>query len=78
MYDRLLAAVCELCVDGMIFYLRAVAYFCLRYFLKLGFLDGLAGFRWNFSALAYARRVRFPTGREPSRGGYGKDCGIGG
>lgn len=29
-------------------YLRAVAYFCIRYFLKLGFLDGLAGWRWNF------------------------------
>lgn len=28
-------------------YFRAVAYFCLRYFLKLGFLDGLAGFRWH-------------------------------
>ena len=29
-------------------YLRAVLYFCIRYFLKLGFLDGLAGFRWHF------------------------------
>ena len=29
-------------------YLRAVAYFCMRYFIKLGFLDGLAGWRWNF------------------------------
>lgn len=29
-------------------YLRAVAYFCIRYFLKLGFLDGAAGFRWHF------------------------------
>ena len=29
-------------------YLRAVAYFCIRYFLKLGFLDGLPGFRWHF------------------------------
>ena len=29
-------------------YFRAVAYFCVRYFLKLGFLDGLAGFRWHF------------------------------
>ena len=27
---------------------RAIAYFCIRYFLKLGFLDGLAGFRWHF------------------------------
>jgi hypothetical protein len=23
-------------------------YFCIRYFLKLGFLDGLTGFRWHF------------------------------
>ena len=29
-------------------YLRALAYFCVRYFLKLGFLDGLAGLRWHF------------------------------
>ena len=29
-------------------YLRAVLYFGIRYFLKLGFLDGLAGFRWHF------------------------------
>lgn len=29
-------------------YFRAFAYFCIRYFLKLGFLDGLTGFRWHF------------------------------
>lgn len=29
-------------------YFRAFAYFCVRYFFKLGFLDGLAGFRWHF------------------------------
>lgn len=29
-------------------YFRAFAYFCLRYFLKGGFLDGRAGFRWHF------------------------------
>lgn len=29
-------------------YLRAFAYFCIRYFLKLGFVDGVAGWRWNF------------------------------
>lgn len=29
-------------------YLRAVLYFCIRYFFKLGFLDGVAGWRWNF------------------------------
>ncbi len=29
-------------------YFRAVAYFCIRYFLKLGFLDGRAGWCWHF------------------------------
>lgn len=29
-------------------YFRAFAYFCIRYFLKLGFLDGIAGFSWHF------------------------------
>ena len=29
-------------------YFRAIVYFCIRYFLKLGFLDGLPGFRWHF------------------------------
>ena len=29
-------------------YFRAVMYFCIRYFLKGGFLDGRAGWRWNF------------------------------
>lgn len=29
-------------------YFRAFAYFCIRYFLKLGFLDGYSGFRWHF------------------------------
>ena len=29
-------------------YLRAFAYFSYRYFLRLGFLDGLPGFRWHF------------------------------
>ena len=29
-------------------YFRAVAYFCIRYFLKLGVLDGVAGFHWHF------------------------------
>ena len=29
-------------------YFRAVVYFCIRYFLKLGFLDGIVGFRWHF------------------------------
>ena len=29
-------------------YFRAVMYFCIRYFLKGGFLDGKAGWSWNF------------------------------
>jgi len=29
-------------------YIRAFAYFCIRYFLKGGFLDGRAGWMWNF------------------------------
>ena len=29
-------------------YFRAFVYFCIRYFLKLGFLDGLPGWRWHF------------------------------
>lgn len=29
-------------------YFRAFAYFCYRYFLWLGFLDGYAGWQWNF------------------------------
>ena len=29
-------------------YFRAFAYFCIRYFLKLGFLDGVAGWKWHF------------------------------
>ena len=29
-------------------YFRAVLYFCIRYFLKGGFLDGKAGWMWNF------------------------------
>ena len=29
-------------------YFRAFAYFCIRYFIKLGFLDGVAGWRWHF------------------------------
>ena len=29
-------------------YLRAFAYFCYRYFFRLGFLDGYAGWMWHF------------------------------
>ena len=50
-------------------YFRAVAYFCIRYFLKLGFLDGLAGFRWHFwQGLWYRWIVDLEIGRM-KRGG---------
>lgn len=29
-------------------YLRAIVYFCIRYFLYRGFLDGKIGLKWNF------------------------------
>lgn len=29
-------------------YFRALLYFCVRYFIKGGFLDGVTGWRWNF------------------------------
>ncbi len=29
-------------------YFRAVVYFCIRFFLKFGFLDGYAGWMWHF------------------------------
>ena len=46
-------------------YFRAVAYFCIRYFLKLGFLDGIAGFRWHFwQGLWYRWIVDREIGRE--------------
>lgn len=51
-------------------YLRAVAYFCIRYFLKLGFLDGVAGFRWHFwQGLWYRWIVDREIGRA-KRGGF--------
>ena len=34
--------------DKLPLFLRAVLYFCLRYFLLRGFLDGRAGLSWNF------------------------------
>ena len=45
-------------------YLRAVIYFCIRYFLKGGFLDGYAGWMWNFwQGLWYRRIVDRKIGR---------------
>ena len=49
-------------------YLRAVMYFCIRYFLKGGFLDGVAGWRWNFwQGLWYRWIVDREIGRLRSR-----------
>lgn len=49
-------------------YFRAFAYFCIRYFLKLGFLDGVAGWRWNFwQGLWYRWIVDREIGRLRSR-----------
>ena len=45
-------------------YLRAVIYFCIRYFLKGGFLDGYAGWMWNFwQGLWYRWLVDVEIGR---------------
>ena len=53
-------------------YFRAVAYFCIRYFLKGGFLDGRAGWRWNFwQGLWYRWIVDREIGRMRRAGGEG-------
>ena len=45
-------------------YIRAFAYFFLRYVVKLGFLDGVAGFRWHFwQGLWYRWLVDVEIGR---------------
>ena len=45
-------------------YVRAVMYFCIQYFLKGGFLDGVAGWRWNFwQGLWYRWLVDIEIGR---------------
>lgn len=45
-------------------YLRAVLYFLIRYFLKGGFLDGVAGWRWNFwQGLWYRCLVDYEIGK---------------
>ena len=50
-------------------YFRAVVYFCIRYFLKLGFIDGVAGFRWHFwQGLWYRWIVDREIGRMKSGG----------
>ena len=50
-------------------YFRAVAYFCIRYFLKRGFLDGRAGWRWHFwQGLWYRWLVDREIGRAKREG----------
>ena len=45
-------------------FFRAFVYFCVRYFLMLGFLDGLAGWRWHFwQGLWYRCLVDYEIGR---------------
>lgn len=45
-------------------YVRAVMYFCIRYFLKGGLLDGAAGWRWNFwQGLWYRCLVDYEIGK---------------
>lgn len=45
-------------------YFRAMMYFCVRYFLKGGFLDGKAGWMWNFwQGLWYRWRVDYEIGK---------------
>lgn len=49
-------------------FLSGVAYFCIRYFLKRGFRDGRAGWRWHFwQGLWYSWLVDREIGR--MRGG---------
>ena len=49
-------------------YLRAFAYFCIRYFLHLGFLDGYAGWMWHFwQGLWYRCLVDREIGRLKAR-----------
>lgn len=51
-------------------YWRAVAYFLYRYFLLLGFLDGVAGFEWHFwQGLWYRWLVDMEIGRLMKSGG---------
>lgn len=50
-------------------YVRAFIYFSIRYFLKLGFLDGSAGWMWNFwQGLWYRWIVDHEIGRLKRRG----------
>ena len=45
-------------------YFRAFAYFCIRYFVKGGFLDGYPGWMWNFwQGLWYRCLVDYEIGK---------------
>jgi len=45
-------------------YFRAFLYFCIRYFVKGGFLDGMAGLRWHFwQGLWYRCLVDYEIGK---------------
>lgn len=51
-------------------YIRVLIYFCMRYFLKCGFLDGRAGWRWNFwQGLWYRWLVDREIGRLSAKDG---------
>ena len=52
--------------------------FCTRYFLKLGFLDGVPGWKWYFSVLASLCVFAFPRVANCRKGVYDKCFGIGG
>ena len=53
-------------------YFRAFVYFCIRYFLKRGFLDGYAGWMWNFwQGLWYRWIVDREIGRMKRERGQG-------
>ena len=52
-------------------YFRTLLYFCVRYFLKGGFLDGRAGWRWHFwQGLWYRWIVDREIGRMKRGGGF--------
>ena len=51
---------------------RSFAYFCYRYFLKLGFLDGREGFLWHFMQGWWYRTLVDARQFEKQKKGSGK------
>ena len=51
-------------------YFRAVLYFCIRYFFKLGFLDGLTGLRWHFWQGLWYRWIVDKEIKKKKKGNY--------